>query len=219
MFFFVLERVNGDLTHKMLEWKEQTSRHGFFSKGSRDLKMSMFRERVELLCDLASALAYLHERHVIHRDVSLSNVGIGSRGGKVKLLDFGLAKVLPPCRDENEKFLLTGTTGSLRYMAPEIGSKQPYNLKADVYSFAILLYEVLSLEKVFHNWQSHEIFDRVQQKKFRPRMSFFWSQQIKELLRRCWSHNSSDRLPMKDAEDALQRELIELQAMDSSSSS
>ena len=99
---------------------------------------------------------------------------------------------------------------ALKSMAPEIGLKQPYNLKADVYSFAILLYEVLSLEKVFSNLQSKEIFDRVHRKKHRPRISIFWSPRIKELLRCCWSDNPEDRLPMNYVEAVLQKELTEL---------
>lgn len=97
-------------------------------------------------------------------------------------------------------------------MAPEIGLKQPYNLRADVYSFTILLYEILTLEKTFNNWQSSEIFERVHHKKFRPRMSFFWSQRIKELLRCCWSDNPDDRLPMNYVEAVLQKEARELLA-------
>lgn len=101
-------------------------------------------------------------------------------------------------------------------MAPEIGLKQPYNLKADVYSFAILLYEVLSLEKVFGNLQSKEIFERVHKKKHRPRISIFWSQRIKELLRCCWSDNPDDRLPMNYVEAVLEKESIELQMAEES---
>jgi len=97
-------------------------------------------------------------------------------------------------------------------MAPEIGLKQPYNMKADVYSFAILLYEVLTLEKVFSNWQSKDIFDRVHYKNHRPRMWRVWSQRIKELIRSCWSQNPDDRLSMKYVEGVLQKESAELQA-------
>ena len=111
--FLVLERMNGDLTHKLQEWKRRSSQHGLFAKGRRNHNIGLLCERLELMSDLAGAMAYLHERNVIHRDVALGNVGI-SFSGKAKLLDFGLAKVLPPSHSENERFLLTGKTGSVR---------------------------------------------------------------------------------------------------------
>jgi serine/threonine-protein kinase len=112
--FFVLERVDGDLTDKLREWKKRTSKQGLFAKGRKSFNASLLRERLALMADLAAALSYLHERHVIHRDVALSNVGISAGEGQVKLLDFGLAKVLPFSKNENERFLLTGKTGSMR---------------------------------------------------------------------------------------------------------
>jgi hypothetical protein len=114
--FLMLERLDGDLTHKMVEWKEKTSvsQNGFGVLGRRrDNKITVLRERLVAMADLASAMAYIHERNIIHRDLKIGNVGI-SVEGKVKLLDFGLAKVLPSANNENETFLLTGNTGSVR---------------------------------------------------------------------------------------------------------
>ncbi|MGK3743953.1 MAG: hypothetical protein ACI90V_010812, partial [Bacillariaceae sp.] len=95
-------------------------------------------------------------------------------------------------------------------MAPEIGLGQRYNFKADVYSFAILLYEVLTLEKVFQGWKLSEISDRVYLKKYRPRLFLFWSQQLKEVLKSCWSDLSAARLSMKHVETILHKEANDL---------
>ena len=103
-----------DLTQKIQLYKKKISEYGFFGKGRRNFNLSLLRERIVLLSNLASALTYLHERNVIHRDVALSNVGISSGEGSIKLLDFGLAKVLPSTSNVDERFLLTGTTGSIR---------------------------------------------------------------------------------------------------------
>jgi len=63
------------------------------------------------------------------------------QAGCLKLFDFGLAKKLTPSNaTDNDLYLLTGNTGSLRYMAPEVAIGLPYNQKADAYSFGILFW-------------------------------------------------------------------------------
>lgn len=55
--------------------------------------------------------------------------------GTVKLIDFGLARIVENASVSNDVYEMSGETGSLRYMAPEVADCQPYNQKADVYSF------------------------------------------------------------------------------------
>ena len=91
-------------------------------------------------------------------------------------------------------------------MAPEIALGQRYNLKADVYSFAIIMYEVFSLEKLFDEWKLSEISERVHHNNYRPRLSIFWSKRLKETIRSCWSAVPEARLPIKHVETILHKE-------------
>lgn len=78
-----------------------------------------------------------------------ADVGFDVRGD-VKLFDFGLAKFMPSTGNPYEdKFDMSGA-GSPRYMSPEVLDENPvYNLKADVYTFSMVLWEILALEKPF----------------------------------------------------------------------
>jgi serine/threonine protein kinase len=94
---------------------------------------------------ISRALRYCHDEfapgcRLLHRDLKPNNIGFTS-SGRVVLFDFGLCK-LWPCRkgegdayNSNDLRQLTGLTGSLRYMAPEVALCRSYNHKADVFSF------------------------------------------------------------------------------------
>jgi serine/threonine protein kinase len=60
--------------------------------------------------------------------------------GTVMLFDFGLARIVENASVSNEVYEMSGETGSLRYMAPEVADCQPYNQKADVYSYGKLFW-------------------------------------------------------------------------------
>lgn len=69
----------------------------------------------------------------------------------MKLFDFGLSRELPYCNLE-EPFEMSGKVGTLRYMAVEVACHQAYNVSADVYSWAMVSYEILTLQKPFAGW-------------------------------------------------------------------
>lgn len=101
------------------------------------------RDAMAVFVQLALAVRYLHERHIIHRDLKSQNVFLTSNG-VVKLGDFGVAKALHTsgcCADT--------IIGTPYYLPPEICNNEPYNLKADMWCLGVVLYEILALERPF----------------------------------------------------------------------
>ncbi len=103
-------------------------------------------ERLELFCKICEAINYAHQRGVIHRDLKPTNVLVDAEGNP-KILDFGLARITDP----EVTLTTTGTEvgrmmGTLPYMSPEeaCGSADEIDVRSDVYSLGIMLYELLT---------------------------------------------------------------------------
>jgi serine/threonine protein kinase len=93
----------------------------------------------ELLTEIIESVRYLHVRNVIHRNLKAANILItdGINGRFVKLADFGLS-VNHEFNDQSH----TQDTGTLKYIAPEVGNSRKYNMKADIYSLGIIVKEL-----------------------------------------------------------------------------
>lgn len=129
----------------------------------------------------------------------------------VKLFDFGLAKeLIEEEKTDNGLYRMTGLTGALRYMAPEVGLKQPYNLKADVYSWSMLMWYILALEPPMGLYTPNMFIDRVFQKGYRPAINDKWPQELGTLMRSCWSEHIEDRPNLKEVMRVLLSEVTKL---------
>ena len=95
-------------------------------------------------------------------------------------------------------------------MAPEVARGDPYNLKADTYSFAILLWEVMDMSKAFSGWDPREIMEKVHQNKYRPITSLFWPRGVRDLIKSMWSDTSAARLSMTNSQVLLDKCLEEV---------
>lgn len=106
-------------------------------------------EAVQIAVEIADALEYAHERGIIHRDLKPANV---MAAGRVKVLDFGLAKVREnhgsdrTITCETEIGVVLGTAA---YMSPEQATGRPADGSSDVFSFGVLVYEMLSGQRAF----------------------------------------------------------------------
>ncbi|KAG7363656.1 serine/threonine protein kinase containing WD-40 repeat domain [Nitzschia inconspicua] len=110
----------------------------------------LFVERLLALYDVACGMNFLHMKRILFRDLKPPNVGLTLDGGYV-LFDFGLAKELKivDLVEEPDMYKATGMTGSRAFMAPEVAMNQPYGFSADVFSFGMLMWEVLALEMAY----------------------------------------------------------------------
>lgn len=152
-YFMILDRVDMTLKEKVKEWALQTERlkdHPVATRllGGKLNGKHLLVERLRVAAEIASALEHLHSKGFVYRDLKPTNVGIDSNNS-VKLFDFGLTTRLPSedSSDINDTYKMSGV-GTYRFMPPEVAMSKPYNEKVDVYSYSLLLYSILSLQKV-----------------------------------------------------------------------
>ncbi len=109
------------------------------------------REAAEIGAQVAEALAEAHERGVVHRDLKPGNVMVTPKG-RVKVLDFGLARMAQAPSEETPTAALTQvgtTTGTLAYMAPEQLLGQFVDARSDLYALGVVLYEMTTAARPF----------------------------------------------------------------------
>jgi serine/threonine protein kinase len=147
--------------------------------------------------ELAQALQYLHyDTHygvtVLHRDLKPDNIGFDF-DGTLKLFDFGLASCVRSRTTQNTAYEMTGYTGSLRYMAPEVVLKQPYTEKVDVYSFAILVWQMGRDRVPFKLLNKDTYIAHVVHGSQRPKLDSRWPPAFSQLLTACWDKDPQIR--------------------------
>jgi serine/threonine protein kinase len=115
-----------------------------------DLHQQGIRERIKLFLQVLDAVQYAHARHVIHRDIKPSNILV-TESGQVRLLDFGVAKLLAD--EDAEQTQLTQIYGRALtpdYASPEYLLGQPADIANDIYSLGVVLYELLAGSRPYH---------------------------------------------------------------------
>jgi serine/threonine protein kinase len=210
-----------------------------FKKDKDKLKM-LFLERLLVAHDLAKVFQYLHEKGIIYRDLRPENAGFDVRGD-IKLFDFGLCKEIPRKKQSlstltimasnqtqkqaqtqtqakpkstkrgNKKYKLTGRTGSIPYMAPEVMLCQKYNHKVDVYSFGILLWEIFSLKIPCKGFNNYDYVEKVCKKDYRPpKHDCKAPAMTKVIMDECWAPNSNDRPEFERIVNVIRGEMYDL---------
>lgn len=193
--FMLFERVSDTLKQRLARWKHRAQQKGgnntlksFFFQFAKRRRQRLHAQRSRVNqagLGIAHALDFLHQHGIVYRDLKPANVGF-AYDGVVKLFDFGLARSVPKA-DRSNTLRLSGNAGTARYMSPEVMTSSDYSLPADVYSFAILLWEICTLERPYGNYSSLEQFSNNTCKSHeRPSEGKIACPQLRSLLRSCW---------------------------------
>jgi serine/threonine protein kinase len=132
-----------------------------------------------------------------YTDLKPENLGL-SGDGTLKLFDFGLCRCVQKRSNETDTYEMTGYTGSLRYMAPEVVLSRPYNEKVDVFSYAIVVWTIARNKPPFRGFDREMHRNRVVQGGERPKLEKGWPADFSNLLSECWHQDSSKRPSFAD---------------------
>ena len=148
----------------------------------------------------------------IASDLKPSNIGFDEEG-KVKIFDFGLAREFVAGSPMKKPRLMTGGTGTPRYMAPEVAKmEKSYGLPADVYSFSILLWQIVTKRTPYGQISSPtEFAAKVVKGNLRPNLAHVESESIRNILENGWSADPGARPTFSHMREMLEDYLRDMQ--------
>ena len=124
-----------------------------------------WKQIVDMLVGVADGLAVAHAAGILHRDIKPDNVLV-TQSGYAKLADFGLAKLDTSTADRSRAITVQGTrhgmiVGTIAYMSPEQAGAKPLDARSDVFSFGILMYELLAGRRPFVGASDLEVLQQI----------------------------------------------------------
>jgi len=179
-------------------------------------------ESLSLARQIAEALEEAHEKGIIHRDLKPQNIK-ASIEGKVKVLDFGLAKAMDPAGMASAQDFANSPTvtfggtregvilGTAAYMAPEQARGGAVDKRADIWAFGVVFYEMLTGERLFAEGSVVDTLSAVMRKEIDlGRLPATTPPRLRELVRRCLERDPKRRLrDIGDARIALEEPMAE----------
>ena len=136
--FMVMEFVDGQDLKKTIHSSKSYPDKDDINKGLP------LEEAIDIATQIAEGLEAAHKKGIVHRDIKLQNIMI-TNDGKVKIMDFGLAKM----SDRSQITKDGSTVGTIAYMSPEQATGEKADIRADIWAFGIVLYELLSGHQPF----------------------------------------------------------------------
>ncbi|KAG2485771.1 hypothetical protein HYH03_015484 [Edaphochlamys debaryana] len=153
---------------------------------------------LKLASDVARGMDYLHQRKIIHRDLKAANL-LMDDNAIVKIADFGVARVIETTGH------MTAETGTYRWMAPEVIEHKPYDEKADVFSFGVVLWELLTCKVPYSDMTPLQAAVGVVQKGLRPGIPPNCPAPLADLMEACWAGSPTARPSFRELTPRLQQ--------------
>ncbi|KAL5577429.1 hypothetical protein UlMin_019128 [Ulmus minor] len=162
--------VNGSLRHVLLSKERQLDR----------------RKRLIIAMDAAFGMEYLHSKNIVHFDLKCDNLLVNLKDPLrpiCKVGDFGLSKI------KRNTLVTGGVRGTLPWMAPELlnGSSSKVSEKVDVFSFGIVLWEILTGEEPYANMHYGAIIGGIVNNTLRPLVPSYCDPEWRLLMEQCWA--------------------------------
>ncbi|PUZ77965.1 hypothetical protein GQ55_1G415600 [Panicum hallii var. hallii] len=162
------------------------------------------RKRVILAMDAAFGMEYLHGKNIVHFDLKCENLLVNMRDPQrpiCKIGDLGLSKV------KQHTLVSGGVRGTLPWMAPELlsGKSNMVSEKIDVYSFGIVMWELLTGEEPYSDMRAAEIIGGIVNDSLRPQIPSWCDPEWKALMESCWSSDPTGRPSFTDISQRLRK--------------
>jgi len=150
------------------------------------------RKRLIIAMDAAFGLEYLHSKNIVHFDLKCDNLLVNLKDQSrpiCKVGDFGLSKI------KRNTLVSGGVRGTLPWMAPELlnGSSNKVSEKVDVFSFGIVMWEILTGEEPYANMHYGAIIGGIVNNTLRPPVPASCDPEWRRLMEQCWAPDPAQR--------------------------
>jgi len=140
---------------------------------------------LEWFAQILLAIHYLHERRILHRDLKTQNIFL--KNSRIRVGDFGIAKVLDSTRD-----FANTCIGTPYYMSPELFRNKPYSYKSDTWALGCVLYEMCNLRHAFDAQSINGLAMKILRGSYPP-IAASYSKPLKDLITKMLSIKASNR--------------------------